>query len=52
MGKLCLHASSFVFDRIIINVAGNKDVHKNSGEFDSGPVVSMAHLYIVFFNEI
>ena len=22
MGKLCLHASSFIFDRIIINVAG------------------------------
>ena len=28
MGKWCLHASSFSFDRIIIKVAGNKDRHK------------------------
>ena len=26
MGKLCLHASSFIFDRIIIKVAGNQDI--------------------------
>ena len=36
MGKWCLHASSFIFYRIIIKVAGNKDRHKNSVEFDFG----------------
>ena len=36
MGKCCLHASSFIFDRIIIKVAGNQDRHKNSGEVDFG----------------
>ena len=50
MGKWCLYASSFIFDRIIINVAGNQDRHKSSGDFDFGPLVSMAHLY-VFWNE-
>ena len=40
MGKWCLHASSFIFDR-----------HKSSDEFDFGSLVSMAHLY-VFWNEI
>ena len=30
MGKWCLHASSFIFDRIIIKVAGNQDRHKSS----------------------
>ena len=45
MGKWCLHASSFIFDRII-NVAGNQDRHKSSDEFDLGPLVSMAHLYV------
>ena len=34
MGKWCLHASSFIFDRIIIKVAGNQDRHKSSDEFD------------------
>ena len=34
MGKCCLHASSFIFDRII---AGNQDRHKSLGEFDFGP---------------
>ena len=34
MGKCCLHASSFIFDRIIIKVAGNQDRHKSSEEFD------------------
>ena len=29
MGKWCLHASSFIFDRIIIKVAGNQDRHKS-----------------------
>ena len=46
MGKWCLNASSFIFDRIIIKVAGNQDGHKSSDEFDFGPLVSMAHLYV------
>ena len=29
-GKCFLHASSFIFDRIIITVAGNQDRHKSS----------------------
>ena len=37
MGKYCLHAGSFIFDRIIIKVAGNQDRHKSSDEFDYGP---------------
>ena len=37
MGKCCLHASSFIFDRIIIKVAGNQDRHKCSNEFDFEP---------------
>ena len=37
MGKCCLHASSFIFDRIIIKVAGNQDRHKSSDEFDFEP---------------
>ena len=57
MGKCCLHASSSIFDRIIIKVAGNQDKHKSSDEFDFRPLVSMAHLYVVvvfsfFINEI
>ena len=51
MGKWCLHASTFTFDQIVIKVAGNQDRHKSSDEFDFGPLVSMAHLY-VFWNEI
>ena len=46
MGKWCLHVSLFIFDRIIIKVAGNQDRHKSSDEFDFGPLVSMAHLYV------
>ena len=38
MGKWCLHASSFIFDSIIIKVAGNQDRHKSLDEFDSGPI--------------
>ena len=34
MGKWCLHASSFIFDQIIIKVAGNQDSHKSSAQFD------------------
>ena len=37
MGKCCLHANLFIFDRIIIKVAGNQDMHKSSKEFDFGP---------------
>ena len=37
MGKCCLHASSFIFDRIIIKVVGNQDRHKSSDKFDFGP---------------
>ena len=37
MGKWCLHASVFIFDRIIIKVAGNQDRHKSLVEFDFGP---------------
>ena len=37
MGKWCRHASSFIFDQIIIKVAGNQDSHKISDEFDFGP---------------
>ena len=36
MGKCCLHASAFIFDRIIIKVAGNQDRHKSLDEFDFG----------------
>ena len=38
MGKCCLHAGSFIFDRIIIKVAGNQDRHKSSYEFDFGRI--------------
>ena len=37
MGKCCFHASSFIFDRIIIKVAGNWDRHKSSDVFDFRP---------------
>ena len=37
MGKWCPHASSFIFYRIIIKVAGNQDRHKSLDEFDFGP---------------
>ena len=37
MGKWCLHASSFIFDRIIVKVVGNQDRHNSSVEFDFGP---------------
>ena len=41
-----MHASLFIFDQIVIKVAGNQDRHKSSDEFDFGPLVSMAHLYV------
>ena len=37
MGNWCFHASSFIFDRIIIKVAGNQDRHKSLVEFNFGP---------------
>ena len=46
MGKWCLHASSFNFDRIIIKVAGNQDRQKSLDEFNFRPLVFMAHLYV------
>ena len=36
MGKGCLHASSFILDRIIIKVAGKQRRHKSLDEFDFG----------------
>ena len=36
MGKWCLHASSFIFDRIIIKDAGNQNRHTSSVEFAFG----------------
>ena len=36
MGKCCLDASSYIFDRIIIKVAGNHKRHKSSDVFDFG----------------
>ena len=41
-----LRALSLVFDQIIIKVAGNQDRHNSLDEFDFGPLVSMAHLYV------
>ena len=32
MGKWCLHASLFIFDQIIIKVAGNQDRQKKLGQ--------------------
>ena len=42
--KWYVHASSFIFYRIIIKVAGNQDRHKSSDEYHFRPLVSMAHL--------
>ena len=37
MGKLWFHASLFIFDQIIIKVAGYQDRHKSLVKFDFGP---------------
>ena len=37
MGNCSLHASLFIFYRIVIKVAGNQDRHKSLHEFDFGP---------------
>ena len=34
MGKWCLQATSFIFDRIFVKHAGNQDSHKISDEFE------------------
>ena len=34
MGKWCRQASSFIFDRSFVRLAGNKDSHKISDEFE------------------
>ena len=34
MGKRCLQARSFIFDRIFVKIAGNQDSHKISDEFE------------------
>ena len=47
MGKWCLHASSFIFDRMIIKVAGKQDRHKSSDELDFGPLVPWP-IYMLF----
>ena len=51
MGKCCLHASSFIFDRIIIKVAGNQDRHKSSDEFDFGPDQTTHFVELVALND-
>ena len=50
MGKWCLHASSFIFDRIIIKVAGNQDRHKSLDELDFGPLVSIYMFFEMRFD--
>ena len=37
MGKLCLQASSFIFDLTFVKLAGNQDRHKISDEFEFRP---------------
>ena len=34
MGKWCLQASSFIFDRIFVKLVGDQDSHKISEEFE------------------
>ena len=41
IGKWCLHASSFIFDQIIIKVAGNPDRHKQKLGSILGPIRSL-----------
>ena len=58
MEKWCLHASTFIFDRIIIKVAGNQDRHKSSDKFNFGLLFPWSiyihvyiYMYIFFLNE-
>ena len=46
MVKMVSPSRSFIFDRIIIKVAGNQNRHKSLDEFDFGPLVSMAYLHV------
>ena len=48
MGKWCFHASSFIFDRIIIKISGNQDRHKSSVEFAFGPNQNLRWAYTHF----
>ena len=50
MGKWCLHASLFIFDRIIIKVAGNQDRHKSLVKFDFGPN-QITHFELLAFSD-
>ena len=45
-GKMVSHASSFIFYRIIIKVAGNQDRYKSSVEFDFG-LVQTIHFGVI-----
>ena len=38
MGKMFQGDSDFIFDRILIKLAGNEDSHKISDKFDFGPI--------------
>ena len=46
MEKWCLYASSFIFDKIIIKIAGNQDKHKSSVEFGFEPN-QFAHFWVI-----
>ena len=48
--RFIMGASLFIFDRIIIKVAGNQDRHKSSDELDFGS--SFHGPFICFLNEI
>ena len=37
MGKWCLHGSLFIFDRIMVKIAGSQNRHKSSVKFNFGP---------------
>ena len=37
MGKSCEHSSSFIFDSIILILAGNKDMHESLDKFKFRP---------------
>ena len=43
MGKCFLHAGSFIFDRIIIKVAGNQERHKSSYELILGRIILLTY---------
>ena len=51
MGKWCLQASSFIFDRIFVKLAGNQDRHKTSNEFEFRPE-RISHLGVCPWGQI